>query len=89
MKSQSVSEILGAWLEPKFESGLISRLRDSWNVPISELTNEMLATFLRQGIALHAILPEARQRLASFIDDNSELYEGELASAVQEAQGGD
>ncbi len=45
----------------------------------------MLATFLRQEIALPLILPEARRRVAAGIDDDSELYDGELANALRNA----
>ncbi|HEX3314993.1 MAG TPA: hypothetical protein VHR72_08890, partial [Gemmataceae bacterium] len=55
---------------------------------IDKLSNEMLATFLRQDIAAEdiaaeAILEEASKRLAENIDDESEIYDGELAIAVE------
>jgi hypothetical protein len=48
----------------------------------------MLATFLRQRIATDAILEEATKRLTAGIEDDSEMYEGELALAVKEAREG-
>jgi hypothetical protein len=82
---KSVAEIVGPWVDPNFESGLIRRCRESWNVPIDQLTNKMLATFLRQNIATEAILEEANKRLANGFDDQSEICEGELHDAVQTA----
>jgi hypothetical protein len=46
----------------------------------------MLATFLRQDIATDWILEEAQRRLNAGFDDDSEMYEGELAEKVQEAR---
>lgn len=83
MKSQSVAEILGPWVDSDWDSGLVERIRQAWNIPINELSNEMLATFLRQKIAEGTILQEARKRLAAGFDDDSELYEGELAETVK------
>jgi hypothetical protein len=87
MKSQSLADLLGPWIDPDCDSGLIERVRRSWSVPIPELSNEMLATFLRQEIATEVIVPEARRRLEAGINDSSELYEGELAAAYQNASG--
>ena len=86
MKSQSVADIVGPWVDPNFESGLIERIRKSWNVPIDKLSNEMLATFLRQQIATDFIVQETRKRLELGFDDDSEIYEGELALALREAE---
>ena len=85
MTSRNVADVVGPWIDPDFVSGLIERLRRSWNVPISELSDEMLASFLRQEIATAFILPEARNRLEAVISDNSELYDGELRAAYQAA----
>jgi hypothetical protein len=67
----SVADLLGPWRDPDFESGLIARCRRAWNKPIRELTNEELATFLRQEIAVDALLPFAKRRVELGIDDNS------------------
>jgi hypothetical protein len=85
MRSQSVADVLGPWIDSDFDSGLIERLRRAWSIPIPELPNQMLATFLRQELAMEVILPEAKKRLEAGIDDDSELYEGELAAAYREA----
>jgi hypothetical protein len=84
MKTQSVADIVGQWVDPDWDSGLIERLRRSWSTPINELSNEMLATFLRQRIATGIIMQEAIRRLETGFDDASEIYEGELAAAVSE-----
>ena len=52
-----------------------------------ELTNEALATFLRQRIALQLVVPEALKRLEAGFDDDSELFEGELANALSHVCG--
>ena len=85
MNSPSVADVEGPWLDPDFDSGLILRCKRYWEVPVTELPNEMLATFLRQRIGLQIIIPEARKRLESGFDDNSELYEGELLEALKGA----
>jgi hypothetical protein len=72
-------------MDPDFESGLIKRCKRYWSVPVVDLPNEMLATFIRQGIALPLVVPEARRRLEAGIDDDSEIYDGELAHAVAHA----
>lgn len=86
MNLPSVADIVGPWIDPDWDSGLIERCRQSWSTPISELSNEMLATFLRQQIAVDVILEEATKRLTASFDDDSELSEGELAAAVAEAR---
>jgi hypothetical protein len=83
----TVEDIVGPWKDPGFESGLIRRCRQYWSVPVEELTNEALATYLRQRIAVTLIAPEARKRIASGFDDGSEIYDGELAKALDEAAG--
>jgi hypothetical protein len=84
MEQRSAADVEGPWVEPGLESGLILRCKRDWRVPIPELTNEILATFLRQRIALALVVPEARRRLAAGLDDDSELYDGELASALNQ-----
>ena len=78
-----VADVAGPWIDSDFESGLIERCKRYWCVPVSELPNEMLATYLRQEIAVEVILPEARRRLEAGIDDDSEMFEWELAEVVQ------
>jgi hypothetical protein len=79
----TAAEIHGPWVESNWHSGLIERVRQWWNVPISQLPDAALALFIRQEIALEAVVAEARNRLARGQPDNSELFEGELADSVR------
>lgn len=85
MKDKSVADIEGPWVEPELNSGLIQRCRNNWSVPISQVTNHVLATFIRQKIALSIAIPEAKSRLERGYIDDSELYDEELEVAVNEA----
>jgi hypothetical protein len=51
------------------------------------LTNELLATYLRQKIALSLVVPEARKRIAAKFVDDTELYDEELENALKSATG--
>ena len=86
-KPVTIADVEGPWVEPNFESGLIDRCRRGWNTPVTELTNELLATYLRQKIALSLVVPEARKRIAQKFTDDSELYDDELANALKSATG--
>ena len=79
---KSAADVLGPWVDPGFESGLIQRCRQYWTTPIAQLPNEMLATFLRQGTAVALVAPEARGRIEAAFVDGTELYDGELAEAL-------
>jgi hypothetical protein len=85
MDKISIADILGPWINPDWDSGLIDRLREAWNKPIRDLSNEDLATLLRQRFAVEQILPIARQRLADGIDDDMEIFDGELQEAIEDA----
>jgi hypothetical protein len=85
-EDRTLSEIVGPWEETKFESGLITRCRDAWTKPIGSLNREELATLLRQKIAVSWLLPIARKKVEDRSDDDSEMYEGELAAAIEYAQ---
>jgi hypothetical protein len=80
-----VADIEGAWVNSNFESGLIESLQRNWSVPIAELSNGALAQFLRQRIALSVIAEEARRRIKAGFDDGSEMYGGQLAQALKDA----
>ena len=81
----SVADVQGPWVDPGFESSLIARCRANWSVPVSEVSNYVLATFIRQRFALGLVVPEAKRRIeAGFVDD-TELYDEELSDAVAEA----
>jgi CDI immunity proteins len=82
----TIAEILGPWKEQEWESGLIERCRNAWNKPLRNLTNEELATLLRQRIAVEYLLPIAEKRIDDGTDDETEMYEGELADAIQSAK---
>ncbi len=84
IKKMSVEDVEGKWEESYFDSGLIQRCKNAWKKPFLELTNEEMATFLRQKIAVDYILPLARQRVLEGVDDNSEMYEGELRKNIAE-----
>lgn len=81
----SVADIVGRWVEPDWESGLIDRCRRAWSRPLRDLSREELATLLRQRIAVEHVLPVARQRVQSGVDDDTEMYDGELEAAIEYA----
>ena len=83
----SVADVEGPWVDPNFDSGLIERCKRGWNTPVGELTNELLATYLRQKIALSLVVPEARKRIAAKFVDDAELYDEELENALKSATG--
>lgn len=81
----SVADILGPWVEPDWESDLIERCRQAWSRPLRDLSREELATLLRQRIAVEHVLPVARQRVQSGVDDDTEMHDGELEAAIEYA----
>jgi hypothetical protein len=83
-ETRSVADIEGPWVEPEFESGLIARCRQDWTTPVSRLSNQVLATFIRQEIGLPIVIPEAQRRVDAGFNDDSELYDGELAAALNQ-----
>jgi hypothetical protein len=82
MEKQAVADIVGPWVDPGFDSSLIGRCRDNWSVPVGEITNHVLATFIRQQIALGLVVPEAQRRIASGYTDETEILDDELALAI-------
>jgi len=83
----TVADVVGPWVDPQWESGLIEKCKRGWNTPVTELTNELLATYLRQRIALVLVVPEARKRIAEKFVDDTELYDEELEEALKYATG--
>ncbi|MBA5635510.1 hypothetical protein H3H37_00305 [Duganella sp. LX20W] len=79
-----MADIEGVWVEPEFESSLIQLCRENWKVPISDLSNHALATYIRQRLGLKAVVPEALRRIERGYSDDSELYDDELANAIGE-----
>ncbi|MES2016652.1 MAG: hypothetical protein V4484_09160 [Pseudomonadota bacterium] len=82
MENRAVADIVGPWVEPDFNSSLIERCRANWSVPIGEITNYVLATYIRQRIALDLVVPEAQRRIASGFTDETEILHDELALAI-------
>jgi hypothetical protein len=78
----SVAELLGPWVEPDWDSGLIARCREAWNKPLRELSREELASMLRQRFAVERLLPVAKKRLEDGKDDDTEMFDGELQEAI-------
>lgn len=83
--SISVADLLGPWVEPDWDSGLVDRCRKAWNKPLRDLSREELATLLRQRIAVKHVLPVAKQRIQDRADDDTEMYAGELEAAIEYA----
>ena len=81
----TLAEILGPWQQPDFESGLIARCRNLWEKPIESFTNQEIVTCLQQGLAIDHLLPMAEERLQRRFEDDSELFDGQLAEAVTAA----
>jgi transposase len=83
MEPKCVADVEGPWRDPQFESGLIAQCRRYWSIPVELLPNQALATYLRQKLGLAVVMPEAQRRVESGVDDDSELYDGELAEALK------
>ncbi|MEM7359881.1 MAG: hypothetical protein AAF431_12345 [Pseudomonadota bacterium] len=77
-----LSEIEGAW-KGECSTSLIKRCREFWDTPISELSDQMVATYLKQRIGKAFMIDEAKRRLANEKRDDSELYDGELKEAYE------
>lgn len=80
----SIADILGPWVEPNFDSSLITRCREAWNKPLRDLSREELATLLRQKFAVEHLVPIAKKKLQN-ADDETEMFDGELAEAIEYA----
>jgi hypothetical protein len=83
--TNSIADLLGPWVEPDWDSGLIERCRQAWSKPLRDLSREELATLLRQRIAVEHVLPIAKRRVHDGIDDDTEMYDGELEAAIEYA----
>ena len=83
--TKSVADILGPWVEPDWDSGLIARCREAWSKPFRDLSREELATLLRQRFAVEHLVPVAQKKLQD-ADDDTEMFDGELAEAIEYAQ---
>ena len=85
MTPKSVADIEGPWVDSNFDSGLIERCKRYWTVPVSELPDMMVATFLNQRIAAAVMIEEARRRIESGKLDDTELFDGQLHEALERA----
>ena len=81
----SIADLLGPWVEPDWDSGLIDRCRKAWGRPLRDLSRGELATLLRQRIAVEYVLPVAKKRAEDDVDDDTERYDGELEAAIEYA----
>ena len=84
--SLALAQILGPWQQPDSESGLIERCRNAWEKPLDVLSNLDLVTCLQQNLAVDHVIPVAKKRLQDAVDDDSEMFEGQLAEAIAEAE---
>ena len=84
-KPRTIAQIVGPWKDPGIETGLIRRCHEAWSKPIESLTNEELATFLRQKIAIDQLMPIAKKRVADHVQDGPEMYDEELSNAIAHA----
>ena len=80
--SISVADILGPWADPDWESGLIDRCRKAWNKPLRDLQQCGIEHVLRQRVAVEYLLPIATKRVQHKVDDETEIYDGELEAAI-------
>jgi hypothetical protein len=81
----SLSDLLGPWIDSDWNSGLNARCKNAWSKPLRDLSREELATLLRQRIAVEHLLPIAKKRLEDGIDDDTEMFDGELQEAIEHA----
>jgi hypothetical protein len=84
--SLTVLKIVGPWSGDATTS-LMQRCKYAWNVPLTELSDHMVATFLEQLIAVPEVLAQAERRLASEERDETEYFEGQLKEAAHRARG--
>ncbi len=82
----TLANILGPWKRPEIETGLIARCRKAWNKPLETLSNLELVTCLQQDLAVDHVISIAKRRLQDAVDDDSEMFEGQLAEAVADAE---
>jgi hypothetical protein len=80
--TRTLAEVLGPWQQPDWESSLIERCRLAWSVPFRDLADAQLAMLLDQRFAVGYLLPIARERLKRGTSNDTELYDGQLQSAV-------
>lgn len=80
----SVHAVIGDW-QGDATSGLMQRCRDNWDIPICDLTDLMVATFLNQQVAETQMREEAEFRLKNRERDDTENFDGQLVEALANA----
>lgn len=81
----SVGAVMGPW-QGDSPTGLMQRCRDYWEVPLCDLPDIMVATFLHQNIAVPQMCEEAELRLKHKEPDDTEYFEGQLSEALLSAR---
>jgi hypothetical protein len=81
-KVRCIADVEGPWVETDFQSSLIERCKEHWNVPVTNLPNAILATYIQQGIGLEVVIPEALHRMELGFEDGSEWDDDQLQNAV-------
>ncbi|KZN39305.1 hypothetical protein N480_00320 [Pseudoalteromonas luteoviolacea S2607] len=81
---KSVRDIVGL-LSGDHSSGLVQRCKESWEIPIPELTDLMVATYINQNIARSEMIEEAEKRIEAGQDDDTLMYDEQLMEAVNRA----
>ena len=84
-KNLSVKDIEGEWAG-ETPTGLIRRCKESWDTPLMELSDLMVATYLNQKIATSHMTLEAERRLKNFVPDDTELFDGQLLESLENAK---
>jgi len=84
-ESITAASLLGPW-SGEASTGLTQRCKDAWDVPLHALSDQMIATFLNQRVAVPEMLKEARRRLECQEPDDTEYYDGQLLEAMTDAE---
>jgi len=84
MEKRTIADIVGPWIEPDFNSSLTERCRNNRPVPVGTISNSVMATFIRQRIALSIVIPEAQGRIVAGFEDGTEILDDELLIAISE-----
>jgi hypothetical protein len=77
----SVCAVMGSW-QGNALTGLMQHCRDYWEVPLCDLPDLMVATFLNQEIAGPQMREEAEYRLKNKERDDTEYFDGQLLEAL-------
>lgn len=80
--AKSLEQLEGAWSEPDFDSGLVSRCHGLRRVPLQQLTPGDMRVLIGQHVGLSHLVPLALDVLEREPLVDTELYPGDLLSAV-------